>query len=203
MFPEQNIIDQGRAAWDRLRVHARKSWGDWLAVGYALRVLRQDALLEAKTDKPYGKIYTRAFGRLLCEHGLDDIGQQVRWRLRQILEHESDIALWLSTLSEQQRCKLSHPDSIWMHYNRDFAPDRQVHNRIARHTVASSDQRGKLPAHPDQGTIRFIAAELRENWTTDTFRLAVIAYHAVLRSVEPPPKPARRTEMPADAAVHA
>jgi hypothetical protein len=200
MYPEGEIIAEGREAWQRLRQRARKSWQDWSAVGHALLVLRKDALLEAKTDRPFGKIYTRIMAASLREHGLDDIGQQVRWRLMQCLRHESDITLWLSSLSEQRQLKLCHPDTIWMRFSEEYAPGRAVQRRTV---TANRDHRGRLPPNPDQDTIRRIAAELRENWTTDVYRLALIAYHAVMRPAPPPPKQARRTAPSAELEVTA
>ena len=55
------IVRQGRAAWARLKQHKR-SWSDWVLVGYAVLEGRKAAMYNAGASRPAGKGYALATG---------------------------------------------------------------------------------------------------------------------------------------------
>src|SRR5262245_40340101 len=65
------MITRGRQAADRLV--SGHAWGDWIAVGHALVVGRAEAMREAHTNKPEGRLYAAAFARWLSRTGLDRV----------------------------------------------------------------------------------------------------------------------------------
>jgi hypothetical protein len=196
MFPEQNIIDEGRAAWGRLQHHERTSWADWVRLGHAILIGRRDAMLTAKANSPFGVPYVKAIGAWLRENGLDGINGQDRYKIIQCLEHEHDIEAWRATLTEVQRLRWNHPNSIWMHFSRDFAPGPQVEPRkskaaatrpapkrqqIAERVTEVARRHGK-PIFWPQDFMRRAHEAMLASRSTDLLTLARLALQAAIRS---------------------
>jgi hypothetical protein len=59
---DSGTIEAGRAAWQRIRDHGRKSWDDWLTVGRALIIGRTEAMQKARANRPIGSTYNRLIG---------------------------------------------------------------------------------------------------------------------------------------------
>jgi len=55
------ILEDGKAAWNRLRSRERQTYADWIALGRAIVAGRTVALKLAKTNKP---LQQRALGAL-------------------------------------------------------------------------------------------------------------------------------------------
>lgn len=209
-YPEGEIISAARDAWSRLQAHQRTSWADWLLIGRALLVARRDCMLEARANSPFGWKYNAAMGASLRQNGLHEISGQDRHKILECLAHEPEIEQWRATLTEVQRNRWNHPNSIWLHFSRAFRPNRQIEPRTTtpRHTVRGVKRNSSgMPTNPGQDMVRRVAAAIRENWSTDTFKLSAVAIAAVLRDPDLPellndtraPNQARRTEMPASA----
>jgi hypothetical protein len=206
-YPEAETIQQARDALGRLQAAERTSWADWLLIGRALLIARRDCMLEAKANSPYGWRYNQAMGAWSRENGLAEISGQDRHKVLECLAHEDAIESWRATLTDVQRRRWNHPNSIWLHFAKAFAPGRRIESRTkstTRTTVRNivTSEKPLNTAAPDQDTIRRIAAELRENWTQDVYKLALVAYYAVMRPA-PPPKPAHRLKAEAGAAHQA
>jgi hypothetical protein len=56
-------VAAGRAAWERIRGHDRKSWEDWVQVARALAVGRAETMKAANTNRPVGTTYNRLMGK--------------------------------------------------------------------------------------------------------------------------------------------
>jgi hypothetical protein len=187
-------VEAGRAAWARLRDRDRKAWSDWVDVGKALVILRDEAMAKADVTTPFGKPYTRAMGAALRLHGFDDVLQQARYRIMLCMEHIGEIEAFRSGLDEKQLRRMNHPDSVWWawqaskHDGKTRAPQRRI-----KRPVGCAKAGGGRSTQPCGDVIRHVAMAMRENWSTDTFLLATVAiraYESFLAS--PPVAPAPR-----------
>jgi hypothetical protein len=109
------------------RLTAGQSWDDWKAVGRALQVVRTQAMAEARTNKPEGKHYAAAFGRLLSDAKLDKLvggneHKALRSRLLDLIDHIDDVEKWRSVLPLNRRLELNYPRTIWQHWQHSKIP---------------------------------------------------------------------------------
>lgn len=73
MTATNDPIADGKAAWQRIKSNARKSWSDWVLIARALEVGRSEVLKIATASKPVGSKYNFEMGRWLREHDLFDV----------------------------------------------------------------------------------------------------------------------------------
>ncbi|MCL2429912.1 MAG: hypothetical protein FWD12_11825 [Alphaproteobacteria bacterium] len=111
----ERIVKAGQAAWKRLK--SEKSWNDWMAVGEALMVGREEAMDDAgiplKSNRPpQGRVYNTAFGEWLRKNKLDDMDKGDRSRLFEVMENRGAVEEWRKTLSPAERVKLNHPSTV-------------------------------------------------------------------------------------------
>jgi hypothetical protein len=204
---DTDTIEAGRDAWQRLQVHHRAAWSLWVAVGSALQVGKEAALVAAEAKSPHGKRYTSLFGTWLRENGLDGISQQARYRLLKCMDHLDEIETWRAGLDEAMRNRINHPDSIWFGWRRDV--EGQAARHYARpyrppHVSGKACNGGGYhrPIHFSQDVIRRAAMAMREHWHSgDVFKIAAIALAAAIRHEDdlmsllpPPPKPRPMTK---------
>ncbi|MPZ36607.1 MAG: hypothetical protein GEU95_00860 [Rhizobiales bacterium] len=109
------ITRTGRAALKRL--DSDQNWHDWLAVGEAILIGRQECKEEcglADTNLPagsWGGAYNRAFGEWLAKEKLDfDKGD--RSRLLEVMDNLPAIETWRMTLTLPERRRLNHPSTV-------------------------------------------------------------------------------------------
>jgi ClpX C4-type zinc finger protein len=103
-------IKRGQEAWRRHKVDA--TWLDWLAIGEALSIGRQEAMADADTNRPIGSRYNAAFGEWLTHHRFDDIDKGDRSRLFDVMDNLPAIEGWRATLTQTARLRLNHPNSV-------------------------------------------------------------------------------------------
>src|ERR1700694_1146078 len=101
-------IDEGKAAWLRLKERNRKVWPDWISVGHALVAGRSEVMQAAETNSPYGIRYTRKMSEWLEQNGFNTINPQVRYRATTCIENLPAIEQWMATLDPKKRSKLNH-----------------------------------------------------------------------------------------------
>jgi hypothetical protein len=94
---ESDPVAIGRAAWQRLRNRDRATWSDWRLVAVALQAGRSHCLKQAKTNRPFGIRYTRAFAAWLLEHGFQDLAKQEIWSCLKLLSNPA-IGAWRASL---------------------------------------------------------------------------------------------------------
>jgi hypothetical protein len=105
-----NHIKRGQEAWKRHKNDA--TWLDWLAIGQALSIGRQDAMAAASTNRPSGSAYNAAFGAWLERHGFHEIDKGDRSRLFDVMDNLPAIEQWRGTLASTLRLRLNHPNSV-------------------------------------------------------------------------------------------
>ena len=103
-------IKRGQEAWRRHKSDA--TWTDWLAIGEALAIGRQDAMGAAATNQPIGAAYNIAFGKWIARYGFDEIDKGDRHRLLEVMEHRAEIEAWRSTLTSTERLRVNHPSTV-------------------------------------------------------------------------------------------
>ena len=213
MTAEDEIISAGRDAWSRLQTHQRTSWNDWVLIGRALLVGRRDAMLDAKANIPMGMRYNRIFSAWLRANGLDGISGQDRYKIIECLEHDVEIEAWRATLTEVQRNRWNHPNSIWLHFSRAFAPGRRVEPRPRNTTQAKTLRKNHKPIFWSQDILRAAAEGIRMANSHDIYVVArAVLDHAfpsrdalidVLNEAPRHPSPLQgKATADADAGVH-
>lgn len=135
---EVAAIAAATEAWDRLK--RKKTLKDWLAIGRALMLGRQRAMLEAGTDHPEGKGYSQAFSRFLADNRLGEIHKRDRANLLHVMEEEVEIVTWLQTMPEDEQIRLNHPAVIWRRFQATQRPKRP---NLAKR-LAQADQSAML-----------------------------------------------------------
>jgi hypothetical protein len=106
------VINSGRQAADRLI--SGHAWSDWVAVGRALVIGRAEAMREAHTNKPEGRLYAAAFARWLAHTGLDRVAgdKGTRSHLLDLIDHLDAVETWRKTLPVNRRLQLNHPRAV-------------------------------------------------------------------------------------------
>jgi hypothetical protein len=110
------------------RLLSGQSWQDWRKVGSAAQILRGRAMLEARTNKPEGKLYAAAFGRLLAGVKLVDkvLGGRehtaLRCRLLELMDHINEVDAWWARLPANKRLEWNYPLIIYKHWQRFKVP---------------------------------------------------------------------------------
>ena len=125
-YPAQPIdrIQAGREAWDRLSKH--RVLDDWFVLGQALVIGRTEAFKEARTNKPAGRRYNEAIGVWLRETGFINIHKTIRSRTLELLDHRSEVEVFLATLPPEKQIKLNHPATILSAWKRSLVAGQQT-----------------------------------------------------------------------------
>jgi hypothetical protein len=114
------LIQDAQEALSRL--HRTQLLPDWFIYGKAFMVLRVDAMRIAKTNEPKGRKYSTAMATLLKEAGLDSVHKTTRSRLKDVMENREAIEAWLTTVPQDKRLKLNHPEPVLSAWKRATTP---------------------------------------------------------------------------------
>jgi hypothetical protein len=90
----------------------RRAWADWVAIGEALQVGRAEVMRETHTNQPTGRRYEKTMAEWLVANGFKEIDKGVRCRLLECLQHRAEIDQWLSGLTDGERFRINHPDTV-------------------------------------------------------------------------------------------
>ena len=172
-----DAVEAGREAWSRLKDNSRRSFDDWIAVGRAIKVARDTSLTGSGAKSPHGKIYTKLMGDFLRQHGLDDIGQQVRYRLLEVLDNLPAILKWRESMEPAQRLRCNHPDGVMLHWRRSLRP-AQAH-KAALHKLGAATSR---PVYWPQDCVQRAAAAIAKSRSSDSLVLARLALEGAVRN---------------------
>jgi hypothetical protein len=108
----ETYIKRGQEAWQRHVYKGKATWSDWIAIGEALLVGRQDAMAAAETNHPIGSRYDSEFGSWLTRHHFDAIDAGDRTCLIKVMDNLPAIEAWRATLTLTARLQLNHPSNI-------------------------------------------------------------------------------------------
>jgi hypothetical protein len=106
--PTDEIVRRGQEALLRLR----RGYEDWMAIAEALQAGRAESMRAAYTNEPKGKRYERAIGEWLLARSFHVIDKSARNHLLECLEHREAIEKWRTTLTEGERFRFNHPDTV-------------------------------------------------------------------------------------------
>jgi hypothetical protein len=102
------IVRRGKQAMERLR----RGFDDWMDIAGALQVGRAEVMRAVNTNQPTGRRYEKAMGEWLVAHSFHVIDKGTRNRLLECLQHRAAIEKWRATLTEGERFRLNHPDTV-------------------------------------------------------------------------------------------
>jgi hypothetical protein len=108
------IVRRGQEAMER----KRRSFEDWLFIAEAIQVGRTEVMQRVGTNKPIGKRYDNIMGAWLRSHSFHLIDKSARNRLCECLQHQVEIEKWRATLTEAERFRYNHPDTVLRRWKR-------------------------------------------------------------------------------------
>lgn len=197
-----STISEAQAAWRRIRDRDKASFEDWLSIGRALIAGRQECMAKAGVNKPYSPAYQKLMRAWLDENGFAEIDGQERRGAIHCVERQGEIEAWRSGLTDAERRRSNHPNTIIKHMQRLTAPQRSGPRRSLVKVPKHADKRA---IHWPQPIIRRAALAIAEARTNDTIRLAIAALEAAIPNeaslfalLEPPKprKPVQTTTAP-------
>jgi hypothetical protein len=106
--PVSDVVRLGQEAMAR----KRRAWEDWLAIAEALEVGHDEVTRALHTNKKHGRRFEKAMGEWLVTHGFKEIDKGTRSRALECLKHKVQIATWRARLTESERWKFNHPDTV-------------------------------------------------------------------------------------------
>ena len=90
----------------------RRGWADWMAIAEALQVGRAELMRDVHSNQAAGRRYEKAMADWLVANGFKEIDKSVRSRLLECLKHRTEIEQWLSRLTEGERFRFNHPNTV-------------------------------------------------------------------------------------------
>jgi hypothetical protein len=108
---DPSISDKVRMGQEAM-ARKRRGWADWIAIGEALQVGRAEVMRDTRTNQPIGRRYENAMAEWLVANGFKEIDKRVRSRLLECLQHLAEIEQWLSRLTDSERFRFNHPDTV-------------------------------------------------------------------------------------------
>lgn len=101
MPSEKSIIEEGRAAW--CRVKQATSLDDYIAIGKALLVGRRLCMKSVNAFEPRGVLYVKANRKWLEENGFYDMPKAARACCMLLAEHEKGVHKWIKSRPHKGR----------------------------------------------------------------------------------------------------
>ena len=174
-----DTICAGREAWQRIKDRDKASFEDWLMIGRALIAGRTECMSKAGCNKPYGPAYQRRMRVWLDDNGLAEIDSHERVNAIHCVEHQVEIEAWRDSLTEVQRRRANHPNTIIAHWRRRTVPQKTGPKPATFQHHPRADAR---PIYWEQDYLRRAASALRECRSTDVIVLARAVLEAAVRS---------------------
>jgi hypothetical protein len=106
--PVSNVVRLGQEAMAR----KRRNWDDWLLIAEALQAGRTEVVHALHTNEMHGRRFEKAMGEWLIAHGFKEIDKGARSRLLDCLKHKVEIQAWRAALTDSERWKFNHPDTV-------------------------------------------------------------------------------------------
>jgi hypothetical protein len=114
------VVRLGQEAMQR----KRRSWDDWLLIAEALQAGRTELMRALHTNEANGRRYEKAMGDWLVANGFKEIDKSARGRLLDCLKHKAEIQAWRARLTDSERWKLNHPDTVLRKWKASTGPER-------------------------------------------------------------------------------
>jgi hypothetical protein len=152
-------IKQGQESWQRHIHKGDATWNDWMAIGAALLIGRQDAMAAAETEQPIGSRYNFEFGSWLARHHFDNIDKGDRSRLIEVIDNLPAIEAWRATLTQTARLRLNHPSSILRKWKAAATEVKEPQPTLRNIVADLSEDNAKLKREVEELRARLDEAE--------------------------------------------
>lgn len=172
------VIADAREAWARIKDRDRAAFEDWLIIGRCLIAARQECMAKAGVNKPYGPAYQKLMRATLDEIGLGDVDSHERVGAIYCVEHQTEIEAWRAGLTDVQRRRANHPNTILAHMRRGSAPQRPGPKPSPKPSLRAYTR----PIFWPQEYIKRAADAMREARTPDLHRLARAALEGAIHN---------------------
>jgi hypothetical protein len=126
-------VHRGQQAW--IRLHSDNAWVDWVDVGKAHVIGRQEAMREAHVNEPSGHRYKVAFAAWLEKFGFRDLDDGDRARLFKVMDNLAAVEKWRAELGTTKRLRLNHPSTVlrkWQAATTAPSKDRETPKKPTR-----------------------------------------------------------------------
>jgi hypothetical protein len=117
-FPSaaRHVIEEGERALVDLR---KNSVERWIAVGAALKTLRNAAMNRSGSNQPAGRRYNRVYTALVhAWPQLTKVDKRTRSHAIWLFEQSEIILAWLATVPQNQRDQWTHPTVVRRHFEK-------------------------------------------------------------------------------------
>jgi len=105
---QEEVIRLGREAMQR----QRRRFADWMLIAAAIDAGQTEIMRQLHLNKPHGGRYEKAMAAWLVANGFKEINKGTRWRTLECLRNRVEIETWLAGLTDGDRFKLNHPDTV-------------------------------------------------------------------------------------------
>ncbi|MES5485942.1 hypothetical protein QMZ05_24580 [Bradyrhizobium sp. INPA03-11B] len=183
-LPTSDLISLGREAWQRIQHRDKATFDDWIAIGKALIAGRQECMAKAGVNSPYGPAYQKLMRSWLDENGLAGTDSHERVGAIHCVEHQAEIESWRTGLTDVQRRRANHPNTILAHWRRGTVPRKSGPRRAPVRAKIGRPQGNGKPVFFDGDMIRRGAAAMRESRSADWFVLTRACLSAAIRSTD-------------------
>jgi hypothetical protein len=112
-----HALREASRAWHDIKIGWKRQWSDWTTViGPGLMKARAEAMAVARTNRPEGRGYSTAMGKLLAEYKLDDMSKATRSAILNVMEHLQDVEAW--RVRQPKPEELNNPTVVWLKFKR-------------------------------------------------------------------------------------
>jgi hypothetical protein len=134
--PVSEIVRLGQEAMAR----KRRAWADWLAIAEALQAGRAEVMRALPTNEPRGRRYEKAMADWLIANSFKEIDKGARKRLFDCLEHRTEIEKWRARLTDAERFKFNHPDTVLRKWKAStVVPDSNAPPKVSPYQKLQAD----------------------------------------------------------------
>jgi hypothetical protein len=125
-----DIIRDSHKAFDQLDRQAEKSWEYYKRAGAGFILIRQLAMREAGTNRPFGRLYTAAYAKLLAASKLDERVKDKadRQKLLMVMDNVDAIEEWRKKQDPEGK-RWTHPSTIWKKWQASQVPPRKYEGK--------------------------------------------------------------------------
>jgi hypothetical protein len=150
-----NVVRLGQEAMAR----KRRGWDDWLLIAGALQAGRTEVMCELHTNEASGRRYEKAMGDWLIANGFKEINKATRSQLLDCLKHKAEIQAWRARLTDAERFKFNHPDTVLKKWKRATVvpdhPDAPLKispvQKLKDEIVNLQEQNDRMPREIERG----------------------------------------------------